>query len=153
MTLMLHDNKPLTCPRCGKTNIVKSGKHYCQKGIVQRYACKTCGTTFCNDGYFRGKHPIALVQYAAVLYQDGYSYEKVVDELAKRFGQKVSRTTIGEWMQMLGVKPRPLNSGDQKNKLVRELVEIGVVTTVRFASSEVPEKFIVLDNSVLKEFL
>lgn len=129
---------------------MKSGKHQCQKGVVQRWRCKTCGTTFSNDGYFRGKHPIALVQYATALYQNGCSYEKVVDELVKRFGQKVSRTTIGKWMQMLGVKPRPLNSGDQKNKVIRELIEVGVVTTVRFASSEVPEKFIVVDNSVLK---
>lgn len=138
------------CPRCGSSQIVKSGKHHrqYQEGFVQRWKCKICGTTFCNEGYFRGKHPIALVQYASILYQNGCSYEKVVDELEKQFGQKVSRTTIGKWMDMLGVKPRQQNSGDQKNKLIRDLIEVGVVTTIRFTSSEMPEKFLILDNIV-----
>jgi hypothetical protein len=128
---------------------VKSGKHYNLKGVVQCWVCKLCGTSFSNDGYFRGKHQLALVQYASVLYQNGCSYEKIVDELKKGWGQTVSRVTIGKWMNMLGVVPRRQSSGDQKNKVVRDLIEVGVVTSIRFASSEIPQKFLVLDNAVM----
>ena len=114
---------------------------------MQRWQCKLCGTSFTNYGYFRGKHPLALLQYAGVLYQNGYSYEKIVAELKKQFGQKVCRTTIGKWMDHLQIKPRVKSSGDQKNKIVRDLIEVGFVTIVRFASSQVPEKFLVLDNT------
>jgi transposase-like protein len=132
---------------------VKSGKHYIKyaKGFHQRWQCKLCGTTFCNEGYFRGKHPLALLQYASALYENGCSYEQIIDKIDGQFHQKVSRTTIGKWMKHLGVEPRLKSSGNQKDKIVRELLEIGVATTVRFASSEIPEKFLLLDNIVVKE--
>lgn len=140
------------CPRCGNNKIVKSGKHYNQKNVVvQRFQCKLCGTSFCNSGYFRGKHPLALVQYAGLLYGQGLSYEKVATKIEKQFKQKVSRTTIWDWMRMLHVQSRPKSSGDQKNKIVRNLIEVGIITTVRFASSEVSEKFLLLNNVVVKE--
>ncbi len=141
------------CPRCKSDQIVKSGKHYVSKGIVQRYRCKTCGTSFSNDGYYRGKHPISLVQYAAVLYREGYSYEKVQSRLKAEFKQEVSCTTIGAWMKMLHAEPRMKSSGNQKEKIVRDLIEIGVVTTIRYSDSWHPEKFLVLDNFVSNLFI
>lgn len=135
------------CPKCHSSQIVKSGKSYNLKGFVQRWQCKLCGTSFCNSGYFKGKHALALVQYAAVLYGQGLSYEKVAAKIEAQFKQKVSRTTIKNWIDMLHVQPRK-GSGNQRDKIVRELVEIGIVTMVRFASSEVPEKFLVFDNQV-----
>jgi len=139
-------SEKLECPRCRSDQIVKSGTHYNLKGLQQRWQCKLCGTSFCNEGYFKGKHALALVQYAVVLYSRGLSYEKVASKIEEQFKQKVSRTTIKNWVDMLHVQPRPKNSGNQKDKIVRELIEIGMVTTVRFASSEVPEKFLILDN-------
>jgi transposase-like protein len=143
------DSQPEHCPRCKGLDLVKSGKHYDLKGIVQRYLCKTCGTTFCNDGYFRGRHQLSLLQYAVAQYQNGLSYEQIQAQIKDNFGIKISRTTIGEWLRHLGFKPRPKNSGDQKHKKNRELIQVGLILTVRFASSNVPEKFLVLENSII----
>jgi transposase-like protein len=145
-------NENIQCPRCGATKIVKSGKHYCQKGTVQRFECKICGTTFSNDGYFRGKHPLALLQFAASLYKNGSSYEKVQSKIDKQFNIKISRATIKKWIEKLGIVPRPKSSGDQKNKVIRELVEIGVLTIIRFADSQTPEKFYILENETRAPF-
>jgi transposase-like protein len=134
------------CPRCKSPEVVKSGKHKNQKGVTQRYQCKECGTSFSNDGYYRGKHNISLVQYAAVLYREGYSYEKIQIILKEEFGVPISRVTIGDWIKMLQVQPRRRSSGNQKEKIVRDLVEIGVMTTVKFADSFHPTKFYMLDN-------
>jgi transposase-like protein len=137
---------PESCPRCGETQIVKAGKHYNQKGASQRYQCKKCGTSFCNEGYFRGKHQLSLLQYTVKLYQDGDSYEKIQKLIKEQFGISISRTTIGEWIRKLSIQPRRKSCGNQKQKLNRELVEIGILTTVRIATSQNPEKFYVLNN-------
>jgi transposase-like protein len=145
-------NVPSQCPRCGATKIIKSGKHYCPKGIVQRFQCKICGTTFSHDGYFRGKHPLALLQFAASLYKNGSSYEKVQSKIYNQFNIKISRTTIKKWIEKLGVVPRPQSSGDQKNTIIRELVEIGILTTIRVVNSKNPEKSHVLQNETFTLF-
>jgi transposase-like protein len=144
-------NEKLCCPRCSSDQITKAGKHYDLKGTVQRHKCKVCGTSFSNDGYFHGRYALALLQYASVLYQNGRSCEKIAHKITEEFHQKVSGPTIWRWINKLEVKPRAKNSGDQKNKVVRDLIEVGIITTVRFASSEVPEKFLLLDNIVVKE--
>lgn len=123
-----------------------------QKGVVQRYQCKMCGTSFSNDGYYRGKHQLSLLQYAGVLYHEGLSYEKIQSRLKKEFDIYISRKTVGDWMKLLKIKPRSLSSGNQKDKLIRGLVEIGVTTIVRQADSFHPSRFIVLDNYQVTEF-
>lgn len=137
------------CPRCHSNEIVKAGKHQRQKGIVQRYRCKKCGTSFSNDGYYRGKHPINLVQYAIALYQSGLSMEKVQEALKTNLGAVISRTTILAWLQMLKVAPRGKNSGNQKQKRNRTHIEVGFVTTIRLADSAHPEKFVLLQNEAI----
>lgn len=133
------------CPRCKSDQVVKGGKHTCQKGVVQRYQCKLCGTSFSNDGYYRGKRQLALLQYVGVLYQQGLSDEKIMVRLKEELGITVSKTSIAAWVKRLGIQPRK-SSGNQKNKTFRDLVELGVVTVVRYADSFHPERFVVLDN-------
>jgi hypothetical protein len=137
------------CPRCHSAEIVKSGKHHCQKGVVQRYKCNKCGTSFSNDGYFRGKHQMNMVQYACSLYQNGLSLEKVQKALKDNLGETVSRTTLSQWLAMLKIPCRPRNSGNQKQKTSRTHVEVGFVTTIRLADSMHPEKLVMLQNDVL----
>jgi len=126
---------PECCPVCQSKNIIKSGKQYRQKGIRQRYQCKVCGSTFNNSGYFKGKHPLSLVQYAIALYQRGLSLEKVQAELKSSFNVKISRTSILKWLKKANIPRRDKGCGLQKKKVIRDLVEVGITTTIRFASS------------------
>ncbi len=136
------------CPRCSSLDIVKSGTHMHQRGRTQRYRCKQCGTSFITEGgYYRGRHPLSLLQYAGVLYQQGLSAHKIRERLERELGVKVSHVSIAEWVKKLGIQPRK-TSGDQKHKAFRDLVEVGVVTTVRYADSFRPERFMVLGNLV-----
>jgi len=141
-----------SCPRCNSDQIVKSGKRLRKLGIIQRWRCKICGTSFSNAGYYRGKHELSLVQYAAILYREGYSGEKIESRIKEEFCVTVSRQTILRWVKMLNVQPRIKSSGDQKNKGVRDLIEIGVVTTIRYSDSFHPEKFLMMDNFVANIF-
>ena len=140
-----------SCPRCSSTDIVKGGKHYLAKGTVQRYQCKSCGTSFSNDGYYRGKHALSLVQYVGVLYREGLSYEKIQAKLKKEFGIYISRKTVGDWLKLLHIQPRSLSCGNQKERLNRSLIEIGFTTVVRQADSFHPSRFIILDNYQVTE--
>lgn len=138
-----------SCPRCESNELVKSGKHLRRRGVVQRYRCKICGTSFTNDGYFRGKHPISLVQYAVSLYVSGHlSCEKVRERLKEELGISVSSTTICNWLKVLKVEARERNSSCRKNAIVRDLLEIGIVTTLRYVDSKHPEKFMVLTDVI-----
>ncbi len=130
---------------------MKGGKHSCKKGIVQRFQCKKCGTSFSNDGYYKGKHALSLVQYAGILYHEGLSYEKIQAKLKKEFNIYISRKTVGDWMKLLNIEPRKLSSGNQKEKVNRGLIEIGVTTVIRHADSFHPSSFIILDNSQVTE--
>lgn len=144
------ENKVLHCPLCKSDQIIKAGRTYTKvSGIKQRYKCKICGATFRDsDGYFKGKTPLQIVQYAISLYEQGFSLEKIQIRVKNKLLAKVSRKTIGDWLKKAGVPLRTMSCGDQKRKVNRELVEIGNVTVVRYASSKTPEKIIMLDNFV-----
>jgi len=142
-----------SCPRCNSRNITKSGTQNRLKGVVQRYRCGTCGTSFSNDGYYRGKHQLSLLQYAAILYREGLSYEKIQARVKKEFGLYISRQTVGDWMKLLHIATRVLSSGNQKEKIKRGLIEIGVTTVVRQADSFHPSRFIILDSFQATEVL
>lgn len=142
--------EPECCPVCQSKLFVKCGKTYTNSGTRQRYKCKICGTSFNNSGYFKGKHPLRLVQYAVTLYQQGLSLEKVQTELKNNFDVKISRVSILRWIKKAGVPLRDKSCGLQKKKVVRDLVEVGITTTIRFASSMIPEKFLVLQNETAK---
>ena len=77
----------------------------------------------------------------------------VQEKLQEDLGIEVSHTSIGNWLEQAGVGRRPQSSGDQKNKIKRECIEIGVSTIVRFASSQSPEKLLILTSSIPLYFM
>lgn len=144
----MEKSNELKCPKCGSDKIVKSGKYRRRRGIVQRYRCNICGTSFCHDGYFRSRFPLEVVQYAVQLYIDGSSSEKISDDLKNKYGIVVSRTSICEWIRKAKVPLRSKSSGDQKHKTVREIVELGFLVSVSYVSSQQPRKLLVLQNDM-----
>lgn len=137
------------CPLCGSRKIIKCGKRYSKHNIAQRYLCKICGTSFCESvhGYFKSKHPLYVKQFAIELYLNGMSLRKIQDKLQEDLGVEVSHVSILKWLNNVGIERRQ-TSGDQKNKIIRNLIEIGVSTIIRFSTSESPEKMIILTNSL-----
>lgn len=138
----------MQCPICHSKQIVKAGKHYLKfKNVVQRYQCKVCGSSFSSTGYFKSRFPLEIIQHAILLYNEGFSLEKVQNEIKEKFHRKVSRLGILNWLRKAGVARRPKNSGDQKNKKVRTAIEIGISTVVRFTSSEQPETLVLVHET------
>ncbi len=140
-------NKP-PCPLCNSFSTVKSGKHYNLHTITQKYKCKTCGTYFSNSGYFKAKFPLEVRQHAISLYSQGLSLQKVHEELI-RIGFSVSNVGICSWLQKMNVERRDKSCGNHKHRTTKEHIELGIITTIRFTSSWVPEKINILQNLVI----
>ena len=95
------------CPRCkgkGKKNIIKHGLRHCNKGIVQRYACKQCGNSFCNnpkDISYRMRNNEEDIRKALALHKKGYT----LSQIAKTIGG-ISRTTALHWIKRFNLQVR-----------------------------------------------
>lgn len=141
-----------TCPKCGCEKTVKSGVRYNKKGTSQRWECKACGTTFSHSGYFRGKHELALIQYAHALYKSGLSSRQVVEALAKNAHIYVTHVTVCRWLKMLGSirpkNPHSYNPQDPEKIKINSVTEISIMTVVSFADSKHPKKSILLENKI-----
>ncbi len=104
-TIKLEENKTFA----GRTETGKIGCKHCKShdvakwgvaGGKQRYRCRFCGHTFCDDGAFPGmKTPAKAVSAALEMYFDGLSLAKVARALRKAFGVFVSRVSIWNWIQ------------------------------------------------------
>jgi hypothetical protein len=60
----------------------------------------------------------------------------------------VSAVAIDDWIHKAGVSLRSKSSGDQKHKAIREVVELGFLVSVSYASSQRPRRLFVLQNDV-----
>ena len=86
-----------SCPKCKSKNIIKHGLRHCGKGIVQRYACKQCGNSFCNnpkDISYRMRGSADDIKKAVALHKKGYT----LSQIAKTIGG-ISRTTALHWVK------------------------------------------------------
>ncbi len=137
------------CPLCGSRQINRSGKRHSRFSIAQRYECKICGTSFCESihGYFKSKFPLYVKQFAIEMYLNGLSLRRVQDKIQEDLGIEVSHQSVRSWLDNAGLDRRPQASGDQKNRINRDLIEIGISTIIRFSSSISPEKMIIIAES------
>lgn len=142
----------MECPICKSTQIVKAGKHYLKfKKVVQRYQCKLCGSSFSSTGYFKSRFPLQIIQHAIILYKEGFSLEQIQTEIKEKFNRKISRHGILNWLKKARIPRRQKSSGDQKNKKVREQIEIGFSAIIRFTSSEQPQQILLLHHTVFQK--
>ncbi len=145
---MTEKTSELKCPLCNSSSINKSGKRYNLHNITQKYKCKRCGTSFTNSGYFRSRFPLEVRQHVITLYAQGLSLRKIQEEL-ERIGIFVSHVAIDRWLQKMNIERRRQSCGNHKNITIREHIELGITTSIRFSSSIIPEKINILQNLVI----
>jgi len=90
------DTGRVGCKFCQSHDVVKWGKN----GEKQRYRCKKCGKTFCNDGAFPGMRLNArAVSLSLEMYFDSLSLAKITRFLKRAYGIVVSRVSVWNWIQ------------------------------------------------------
>jgi len=111
------------CPRCEsentKTFVVSQNKYK----KVQRYYCRTCGTTFSEQKWWKHVYPTPVIETAIALYKKGLSLHKVILTLEAKFGLKPSRWTVNKWLRKANVPRRRRYSGYRKVKLRKTVRE------------------------------
>ena len=81
-------------------NIVKDGKRYNKKGLIQKYLCRNCGYRFVvNTGFENCKKNPKLICAAIDLYFKGVSLRKVADHIKQFYGVSVANTSVLRWVQ------------------------------------------------------
>jgi len=93
------ENK-LKCSKCSSKNVIKWTKRETQnRGLIQRYKCKDCQTTFTfDDGFFRMRnHPTKITQSIDLFYR-GVSTRKVQEHLGVFYPHNASNVSIYKWV-------------------------------------------------------
>lgn len=90
----------LLCPQCGSINIVKNGVKHCTDGkIIQRFACKKCGTNF-NESGLKGFHtPKEIITFAFQENMNGFSTRDIAVKIKEKFQYKVTHVAVAKWIQ------------------------------------------------------
>jgi hypothetical protein len=99
---LVEDYSP-TCCACGSTDVGTAGANLKPSvdGLVMRYRCRRCGTTFSATSW-SGKHaPRAAVELAIETLREGGSLEDAVNALFFVADVQVSEFTVANWAQEL----------------------------------------------------
>ncbi|HDD60702.1 MAG: hypothetical protein DRN35_02405 [Thermoplasmata archaeon] len=86
------------CPSCGSDNVRKKGKRVTGAGEKQIYQCRECGRRF-TEGLPGIRYPPYVVTDALTLYNMGYNLDEVARSLRKRYKTRLSRSTVGRWIE------------------------------------------------------
>ena len=89
-------SNPINCPHCAKSDAIKYGR---TKG-GQRYSCKSCRTTFVDNGAEPGRRvPPEQVGAAVSLFYDGLSVEDIRRNFKTLYGFEPSAASVYEWIE------------------------------------------------------
>ena len=96
--------KSIECVKCKtEDNIVKDGKRYNKKGLIQKYLCRNCDYRFViNVGFENSKKDPKLICACIDLYFKGVSLRKVADHVKQFYGVKISNVSVLRWVQRFG---------------------------------------------------
>ncbi len=123
------NNKPVECLKCKSIEqIVKDGKRYNKKGLIQKYLCRNCGYRFVvNTGFENSKKNPKIICAAIDLYFKGISLRKVADHINQFYEVKIANTSVLRWIQRFadvvapfvdGLKPPYLSGIYQVDEMV-----------------------------------
>ncbi len=94
------DYKKLSCPNCDSENIIKRGKRKTEnRGLIQRYGCKDCGTRFVKDeGFFRMRNHPNKITCALDLFYKGVSTRKVQEHFQSFYPHNSTNVSVYNWI-------------------------------------------------------
>jgi len=105
----------ITCPQCGSTNVICSGKRYNNQTIVQRYLCKNCYYRFSDPKYRQAKqniHSRNMLQYAQKIHTLILNSPKILDKYCQWSDEIPCRaSTAGKAAKTLDTVENPSKSG------------------------------------------
>ena len=93
-------NNKITCPNCKENEIIKWCKRKTQnRGLIQRYKCKSCDSCFTpDDGFFRMRNTQTKITQSVDLFYRGVSTRKVQEHLAIFHPHNASNVSIYKWV-------------------------------------------------------
>jgi len=94
------ENKQILCPKCKSQNTIKWTKRKTQnRGLIQRYKCKSCSKTFTLDeGFFRMRNHPKKITCAIDLFYRGVSTRKVQEHFKAFYPHNSSNVSVYNWI-------------------------------------------------------
>lgn len=94
-------SRPMNCPHCHSTKIIRKGTRKNQYRPAPRYLCKACHRYFTVGGMLGTKYPANIILKALSFYSLGYSQTTVAEKLAARNQLDISQRTVSSWIKRL----------------------------------------------------
>jgi len=90
----------ITCPKCNSNEVIKWCKRKTEnRGLIQRYKCKSCSSYFTiDDGFFRMRNTPEKISQSIDLFYRGVSTRKVQEHLAIFHPHNASNVSIYKWV-------------------------------------------------------
>jgi len=100
-----NENKKPICPKCKSTEVIKWGKRKTEnRGLVQRYCCKSCSETFISDPFWKMKNSPQKITCALDLFNRGLSTRGVQNHFQAFFPHNSSNVSIYKWVKKYALK-------------------------------------------------
>ena len=92
--------KKVLCPNCSSADVIKWCKRKTQnRGLIQRYKCKSCDYYFTIDeGFFRMRNTPTKITQSIDLFYRGVSTRKVQEHLAIFHPHNASHMSVYNWV-------------------------------------------------------
>ncbi len=94
------------CPKCQSKDIKKRGMRKTQnRGLIQRYECKSCKTAFVkDDGFFRMRNSPEKITDGIDLYFSNLSSRKVRNHFRRHYPHNASHVSVLDWCRKYVLK-------------------------------------------------
>jgi len=95
-----HEWKNIACSNCNSNDIIKWCKRKTHnRGLIQRYKCKSCNSYFTiDDGFFRMRNTPQKISQSIDLFYRGVSTRKVQEHLAIFHPHNASNVSVYNWV-------------------------------------------------------
>lgn len=88
----------INCPYC-EARVVKRGIRKKKYEEVQIYYCKNCDKRFTSVLTKNKTYPLRIIIDCLSLYNQLYSYDKIIKKLEGRYGMRITRQIISRWLK------------------------------------------------------